>query len=174
MVVLKEMRGIFSHRYTQVIKVHNQYRAEPEMLCIGLEWWRISGRLLLTVMCVRRIHQLNLKSHSIPNKPQEKWACVYLKGKDYLVIVDFTDFFEICKLQQTTTASVVEATKEHFERHGVPVTVHSDDGSEFPSQEFQAFAKEWEFEHIMSSSPTTANQMGHACINVAMHGHMSL
>ena len=67
-------------------------------------------------------------AHSIPNKPWEKVGMDQFcwKGKDYLVIVDYlTDFFEICKLQQTTAASVVEATKEQFARHGVPVTVYT-------------------------------------------------
>ena len=46
---------------------------------------------------------------------------------------------------------MVEATKEHLARHGVPVTVHSDGGPQFSSQELQTFDKEWEFEHTMSS-----------------------
>ena len=76
------------------------------MLCIGLEW--------RTVLYVRRIQPKEPQlSHSIPNKPVGTDLYCW-NGKDYLVIVDYrTDFFEICKLQQTTTASVVEATKEH-------------------------------------------------------------
>ena len=70
-------------------------------------------------------------------------------------------FLKICKLQQTTTASVVEATKEHLARQRVPVTVHSDGGPQFSSQELQTFDKEWEFEHTMSS-PYNSHSNGRA------------
>ena len=41
------------------------------------------------------------------------------------------------------------------------VTVHSDSGPQFSSQEFQAFDKEWEFEHTMSS-PYNSRSNGRA------------
>ena len=72
-------------------------------------------------------------------------------------------FLKICKLQRTTTASVVEPTKEHLAGHGVPVTVHSDGGPQFSSQELQTFDKEWEFEHTMSS-PYNSHSIGRAVL----------
>ena len=82
------------------------------------------------------------------------------KGKDYLVIVDYlTDFFEISELSDTTSATVIKATKKEFTRHGVPLMVQSDGGQQFTFSEFQSFAKTWEFQHT-SSSPYNSRSNG--------------
>ena len=36
-------------------------------------------------------------------------------------------------------------------RHGIPEVVHSDNGPEFSSLEFQQFAKQYQFQHVTSS-----------------------
>ena len=91
--------------------------------------------------------------HDIPKLP---WAKVGMdlftvKGKEYLLIVDYlTDFFEVSELPDTTAAMVVHATKQQFARHGIPVLVHTDGGPQFMSQEFKSFSKTWEFQHSVS------------------------
>ena len=105
-----------------------------------------------------------LLAHEIPKQP---WAKVGMdlfkcKGKDYLVIVDYlTDFFEISELSDTTSATVIKATKKEFTRHGVPLMVQSDGGPQFTSSEFQSFAKTWEFQHT-TSSPYNSRSNGKA------------
>ena len=99
--------------------------------------------------------------HDIPKLP---WAKVgtdlfTVKGKEYLLIVDYlTDFFEVSELPDTTAAMVVHATKQQFGRHGIPVLVHTDGGPQFMSQEFKSFSKTWEFQHSVSL-PITADPM---------------
>ena len=62
----------------------------------------------------------------------------------------------------------LRATKEHLARHGVPVTVHSDGGPQFSSQEFQTFDKEWEFEHTMSSPYSShSNKRAESAVKIA-------
>ena len=73
-------------------------------------------------------------------------------GKDYLVVVDYlTDFFKVAELSYTLASAVVNAAKQQFARHGIPIIVHTDGGPQFMSQEFQAFAKAWGFQHTLSS-----------------------
>ena len=96
----------------------------------------------------------SLLAHEVPDKPWSKIGMDIFrsKGKNYLVLVDYlTDYFEICELQQTLAVNVIQAAKEQFARHGVPVVVQSDGGPQFMSREFQVFAKEWEFVHTVSS-----------------------
>ena len=95
-----------------------------------------------------------LLAHTIP---KHTWSKVGIdlcrcKGKDLVVIVDYlTDFIEVSELQQTLATTVINAIKQHFARHGVPVVVHTDGGPQFMSQEFQAFSRAWEFVHMVSS-----------------------
>ena len=57
------------------------------------------------------------------------------KGKDYLAVVDYlTDFFEVAELSNTLTSAVVNAEKQQFARHGIPIIVHTDGGPQFMSQ----------------------------------------
>ena len=75
------------------------------------------------------------------------------KGKEFLIMVDYlTDFFEVSELPNTLASTIVEATKREFARHGIPLIVHTDGGSQFVSQEFSSFTKLWEFQHTISSA----------------------
>ena len=63
-----------------------------------------------------------LQVHDIQRLP---WAKVGMdlfavKGKEYLIIVDYlTDFFEVAELSNTMAATVVRATKQQLARHGI-------------------------------------------------------
>ena len=46
---------------------------------------------------------------------------------------------------------LVEYTKPHFARYGIPATVVTDNGPQFRSQEYESFAAAWEFTHTTSS-----------------------
>jgi hypothetical protein len=73
-------------------------------------------------------------------------------GDTYLVIVDYTtDYIEVEKLVDQSAAGVIQACKKVFARHGRPVLGHSDNGSQHTSAEFKVFAREWCFEHTVSS-----------------------
>ena len=51
----------------------------------------------------------------------------------------------------TTTQTVIEHTKAHFARYGIPDMVVTDNGPQFRSQEYASFAATWEFTHTTSS-----------------------
>ena len=46
---------------------------------------------------------------------------------------------------------VIRCLRRHFAQYGVPTKLVSDNGPQFSSQEFSAFAKEWGFVHVTSS-----------------------
>ena len=54
-------------------------------------------------------------------------------------------------LSLTTSASVVNALKAIFARHGIPATFVSDNGPQFDSQEMKRFAECYGFNHVTSS-----------------------
>ena len=75
-----------------------------------------------------------------------------LKDKLYLLLVGyFSRYVEVVKLVCTTIKSVVAAMKPLFARHGIPDVIISDNGPQYSSQEFQQFAKDYEFKHMTSS-----------------------
>jgi transposase InsO family protein len=95
-----------------------------------------------------------LNSSEIPDGP---WQVVGTdlftwNHADYVIVTDYySRFFEIGKLENTRSATVILLLKSFFARHGIPREVRSDNGPQYSSQEFRKFAKEWDFKHITSS-----------------------
>ena len=54
---------------------------------------------------------------------------------------------------------VIAKLKTHFARYGIPDFVHSDNGPQFSSMEFQNFSRQWGFQHV-TSSPRYAQSNG--------------
>ena len=105
-----------------------------------------------------------LQTPQLPNRPWEKVGIdiFTLKGKDYLVTVDyFSDYFEVDPLKSTTTRAIVKVLKRHFSTHGIPDEIISDNGPQLVSEEFAKFASDWEFSHI-TSSPYYSRSNGNA------------
>ena len=66
-----------------------------------------------------------------------------LGNQHFLITVDyFSNFWEVDKLERTTSKEVIRKMKYHFARYGIPSTVVSDNGPQFTSEEFKTFAKE--------------------------------
>ena len=75
-----------------------------------------------------------------------------LDKKHYLLVVDyFSRYPEVILLKSTTSASVIEALKAIFSRHGIPEVIRSDNGPQYSSMEFFKFASSYGFQHITSS-----------------------
>jgi hypothetical protein len=89
--------------------------------------------------------------------PVNAWAKVgvdlfQIGNHDYMITVDYTtNFFEIDRLETKRSSEVVYKLKAHFARHGLPLTLISDGGPCFSSNEFRIFLGKNEVEHIMSS-----------------------
>ncbi|KAK0148890.1 hypothetical protein N1851_010688 [Merluccius polli] len=106
-----------------------------------------------------------LHPHSVPERPWQKIGVdlFTFDQQEYLLIVDYySKFIEVEWLKSDTrSGKVITHLKSQFARHGIPETLISDNGPQFSSREFQAFAKEWEFIH-RTSSPHHAQSNGMA------------
>ena len=92
--------------------------------------------------------------HNVPSNPWEKVGTdlFQLKGKDYLIVDDYTSkYFEVCVIPNTLASTVIQHTKSIFARFGIPKIVISDNGPQYSSCEYKKFAKEWGFHHDASS-----------------------
>ncbi|XP_033116784.1 uncharacterized protein K02A2.6-like [Anneissia japonica] len=95
-----------------------------------------------------------LLHHELPDRPWEKIGIdlMSLDGHHYLVTVDYySDYFELDHMTNTNPESVVKRLKRHFSRHGIPLTVQSDNGPPFNSSAFANFATEYQFTTVTSS-----------------------
>jgi transposase InsO family protein len=89
--------------------------------------------------------------------------------KRYLVTVDqYSDFFEIDELKHANTEYTIQLCKRNFSRYGIPTTVITDNGSNFTSEKFKRFTKEWNFQHIASSpNHQQGNGKAEAAVKIA-------
>lgn len=95
-----------------------------------------------------------LVTHEYPEIPWYKVGMdlFQFNGTDYLIIVDYySKFFEISKLNNTSTNCVITQTKSIFSRHGIPAEIISDNGPQFSSALFKQFIEFYEIEHITTS-----------------------
>nr|XP_058948927.1 uncharacterized protein K02A2.6-like [Pocillopora verrucosa] len=75
-----------------------------------------------------------------------------LNQKYYLVTVDYySGYWELDRLHNTDSGTVVRKLKAHFARHGSPCQLVSDNGPQFVAAEFQKLTKEWDIEHRVTS-----------------------
>ena len=73
------------------------------------------------------------------------------KNSAYILVVDyFSRFVEIQKLSSTNSVSIVAVLKSIFARHGVPITLVTDNGPQFVSHEMTQFSSTYGFNHITS------------------------
>ena len=117
--------------------------------CGGLGLPSTCGKL--SNLCKRFSYQKNpLYLQTFPSKIGTD--IFFIKGIHYLVAVDyFSRYIEVIKLGITTSRNIIDGLKSMFSRYGIPETVVSDNGSQYPSCEFSAFAKAYNFCHIASS-----------------------
>ena len=89
-----------------------------------------------------------------PDRPWVKVATDLFEfgGKEYLIIVDYhSGFFEVDRLHDTSSNTVIMKLKAHFLRYGAPITLISDNGPQYSSGLFKRFSNEWQFTHVTSS-----------------------
>ena len=90
----------------------------------------------------------------MPDLPWQKVAADFLEydRKMYLLVVDFySRFIEIALMTTMTTAQTVRHMQSMFARHGFPETLVSDNGPQFSSAEFAAFATKHKIHHVTFS-----------------------
>ena len=92
--------------------------------------------------------------HALPSRSCEKVGTdlFSLDGRDYVTTVDYlSNFWEVDRLPDTKSTTVIRKLKAHFARNGSPNYVGSDGSPQYMSEEFKRFAREWDFEHVTSS-----------------------
>ena len=74
------------------------------------------------------------------------------RQKAYLVTVcHFSDWIEVDELDDTLPTSVINKTKAHFARFGIPCICHPDNGPQFTSKDYMDFTSQYGFTHTTSS-----------------------
>ena len=95
-----------------------------------------------------------LQHHEVPNRPWQKVGADLgtCGGKEYLIICDYFSLYpEVFQLRNITSTTVISKIKAAFARQGTADVLVSDNGQQFKSKEFQAFANDWSFHHVTSS-----------------------
>ena len=70
----------------------------------------------------------------------------------FLVVVDaHSKWPEVIPVSSTTSSSTIEVLRDLFARFGIPEQIVSDNGTQFVSEEFQAFIKSNGIRHITSA-----------------------
>lgn len=102
----------------------------------------------------RRQQRETFVQAQLPSRP---WSLLgadlfHFCGQDYLLTVDYySNYWEIDRLGDTLSSTVVKKMKQQFARHGIPDRLRSDNGPQFASSAFKKFAQEWQFQHVTSS-----------------------
>ena len=91
-----------------------------------------------------------------PDGPWEDLAVNLLgllpSGDSILVVVEYYSwYFETAILKTTTTAHVADAQEDMFTTHGLLVTITSDNGPQFVSEEFRLFMNANNIQHIRTA-----------------------
>ena len=111
-----------------------------------------------------------LHLHEVPCRPWQKVGSdiFTINGRNYLITVDdFSQFFEVDYLIETSSDAVINKLKHHFARHGIPDTLVSDNGPQYSSHEFAKFAQKWQFSHEpVSPGNSKANGAAEAAVKI--------
>lgn len=98
-----------------------------------------------------------MQSIKVPSYPGEiisidTFDSKYKGSKNqYLIIVDhYSDFFEVKRLKDMTSATVISLLKDYFCKFGVASLTIGDNARQFIGSAMRQFAKEWQFEIVVS------------------------
>ena len=73
-------------------------------------------------------------------------------NQDFVIVVDYYGkYWEIERLYNTKSITIVKKMKKMFSRLGIPETLRSDNGPQYTVLVFKEFSKEWNFKHVTSS-----------------------
>jgi transposase InsO family protein len=95
-----------------------------------------------------------MKGYEIPDRPWQRVGLdlFELDSENFIVISDYySKIFEIAKLPNTKSSTVISHLGPHFERYGIPDEIVSDNGSQFASSEFQKYTTRNNIRHTTLS-----------------------
>ena len=112
-----------------------------------------------------------MRSLPIPTRPKQivSQDICELENRNYLVTVrHFSDWIEVDPLGDTLSSTVIDKTKAHFARYGVPAICQTDNGPQFISKQYRTFSVAYGFKHTTSSSfHPKGNRRAEAAVKVA-------
>ena len=107
--------------------------------------------------------------------PQGRYRWTHLpsgiSSAKWEVTVDYySDFYEIDKLPTIQSSAVIQVTKQHFGRHGIPHTLIADSGAQLTSDLSKTFAEKNQFNHFTTSPYwSQSNGRAEAAVKLAKH-----
>ena len=96
-----------------------------------------------------------LMPHNVPSIPWVKLGIDIFEHRShhYLLVADYFNKFPIVKkLSNQTLGHVIVLLKKIFAEYGIPTIVHTDQGTQFVSEEFRTIAVQYRL-HVQPSSP---------------------
>ncbi|XP_062710659.1 uncharacterized protein K02A2.6-like [Aedes albopictus] len=114
---------------------------------------------------VKQCDKCATHSKTLPKVPLQSWPLAQspwerihidfagpVNGLHFLVVIDaFSKWPEISIVRSPTTAAVINFLDEVFARFGVPITIVSDNGTQFSSVQFAEFCKKNGIQHLRIS-----------------------
>ncbi|XP_064468653.1 uncharacterized protein K02A2.6-like [Ornithodoros turicata] len=108
-------------------------------------------------ICQKFAYQQSQEPLMMQETPSLPWRSIGVDlveyaGKTYITAYGaFSNYPEVERLREATAEAVIKALCTMFARHGIPLELCSDNGPQFTSKQFQAFAEKCDFKHITSS-----------------------
>lgn len=180
-ILVKSTRTIVpaSLRQSMLNKIHTSYRGAEYCLRFARDavFWSNMSKDIEThsqtcPTCAQYGKQAATEKNASHPTPTLPWQFVLqdifeLEHKQYLISVGyFSDFYESDLLANTQSTTIIDITKAHFARHGIPLRCLTDNGPQFVSNEYKKCAQTYGFEHI-TSSPSRSNRKAGAAVNDA-------
>ena len=73
-------------------------------------------------------------------------------NQDFVIVMDYySKYWEIERLYNTKSITIVKKMKKMYSRLGIPETLRSDNRPQYTAQVFKEFSKELNFKHVTSS-----------------------
>lgn len=154
-LVMKGKRIVIprSMQYEMLQKLHTGHpgvertlrRARDSMFWPGTSQ-QVRDMILTCTTCLTHRNSKPREPLNMTEVPEYPWQVVATdlftwEDQDFLVVVDYySRYFEIFKLQNTTSQSIISKLQESFSRNGIPEKVVSDNGPQYSSHEFRDFA----------------------------------
>ena len=119
----------------------------------------------ISACSICRSHETSQQRNTLMHRdvPDRCWAkggtdLFSISDTRYLIVVEYySNLWEVDKLDNTDSVTVIKKMKTHFARYDIPDHVVSDNGSPYTSHHFVNFSGPWDFEHITSSPGRVQN-----------------
>ena len=154
-ILLKATRAIVPSSLcpSMLTKIHHSHRGPEYWLCFGRDaiFWPSMSKDIekfchSCATCTQYGKQAATELMLSHPTPTLLWQFVsqdiFMFGhKQYLITVDhYSDFYELDKLVNTLSTTIINLTKAHFARHSIPLCCLIDNGPQFVSHEYKQFA----------------------------------